>query len=258
MPLGPTTNSGGSTGPSSPAIATPRVLHATTAGDDDTGDGSLASPFRYAQAIYDAWAVAGVPTVMRLGVGDFGTVTAPGWPSDLVILGESEHHTTLIIVLTAENQPIRGSLAQITVTQNGVNGTTGGLDEEGNAAGTPGGAAGSLVIEGSPLAVPSVTMRGGAGGDGAGASGVAGNGGAGGVLTLRGCTHLGNLDLAGGAPGGGTISGSNGDNGTLIALRGMAGLNGLTVVALNKSFGGCELPNGETGFTDLGGNCFRP
>ena len=61
----------------------PNVIYVTTAGNDTTGDGSLAKPYLTAQKAYTEGVAAGNPFGLHLGVGSF-SITLSAVPSGLL------------------------------------------------------------------------------------------------------------------------------------------------------------------------------
>lgn len=100
-------------------IVTPSVGYATTSGNDTTGDGSLAKPYKTAQKLLDAGF-----TVWRLGVGSFGNVST-ATAATFYIQGEGSGKTTIGTVTFTGTS---GTLALVDVGRHSF--TTGSLSTD--------------------------------------------------------------------------------------------------------------------------------
>jgi hypothetical protein len=213
--------------PSAASIITPNVIHLTTAGNDTTGDGTAAAPYRTAQRAFDAAIALGHPCALHFGVGVFGNlvltnadmpaVTLIGQGADLSVIG------TITGTLAADTQlTLLGNGARMVrlgnIAINGAHGATPGADGK------------SVTVSLTSLSCSGCTLVGGNGV--AGVSGNAGNettpgsdgsaGGDGGSVSLVLIESIcSQVTLS---PGGGAFGGTGGDDGGVGA--GMAGADG--------------------------------
>jgi hypothetical protein len=184
-------------------ITTPRVYHVTTAGNDTTGEGTLAKPYLTAQKAFDVGKLLGEPFAMSV-IGDGGNLyltgtvqlTLIGFGRDFSRVGNITGNVSVggflrgngIDMICINSFSIRSS-------NNGTDGVAGGSEENGGSGGT-GGAAVNFEVSGL-YAEESVTLNGSYGGNG-GPSGThdgetppnggdGGEGGVGGILTLIEC-----------------------------------------------------------------------
>lgn len=259
MPYGHST---ASTSVSEP-IATPKVLHVTTAGNDTTGDGSLANPYQTGtKAFTVALALTGQNICIQFGVGAFTCTAAGVWPSRISVKGMGPLVTTL--TLTTTDNVILWSDRSIAVV----------LTATGSGPGVSGpditfyNVYGSIFTQGEPGATGTQGTPGSAespSGDG----GPGDDGGNGGNIDLMDsfCTTVETLGGAGGEggppgiDGGGGLgdtgaAGNAGSRGDVLLLR--SHVTSLTCAAYDM---GCSnvhtITEGIVG-SDYGGNSNMP
>lgn len=199
----------------------PNVIYVTTAGNDTTGDGTLAKPYRLALKAIDvantAFLADGTTTLIEFGVGNFGECNISILTG--VTMRGCGHTKTFFDSATSNGGT--GSTGD-----NGGNGgniyldapgicVLGNISATGGDAGTgypeaqagSGGAGGTITLKGVKFN-GDIICTGGNGGA-AGTDGSVGIGGAGGTITLYDCVTdaSGNLLFAGGS---GSPAGANG------------------------------------------------
>ena len=199
----------------------PNVFHVTTAGNDTTGDGSLAKPFlTLGRAVTEA---DGDPCTFRIGRGTF-TVTVAGWLANQVIIGEG-WGATIVEITSSATVTLIAHDCDVSIDANGEAGATGVAGDSvmtGGLIGGLGGNASEITFKGTARGA-NITAKGGVGGtggagwdDGEGGSSNGGDGGPGGnsaVIDIQVPIVIGIVDNGaadGGAGGEGPNGGSNG------------------------------------------------
>jgi hypothetical protein len=244
----------------------PNVIYVTKAGNDTTGDGSLAKPFlTLARAVTEA---AGAACTFKLGHGTFA-VSCTGWSVNQVIRGEG-WESTIIEITSAGGVDLIAHDCDIDLEANGtpgINGANGTPEDINGQPGTPGSNAYSVVIKGT-CRVLTVSAKGGVGGNGGNGGNFddGGNGGNGGNSGNSGSISL-KVPFAFNIQNG-IVSGGNYGSGVGIGSPGITGNNGSSSVL---EIDGCDFslatvdagvstisrsffPNGFTPSNDRGGN----
>lgn len=188
------------------AISTPNVVWVMSDGDDDTGDGSLASPFATAQKAYDTVKSYGDAYCIMFGVGSFGGVVCGGygWRTGLSIRGMGANvskvgaiTSSYLVDLHSDNSVEVASVAISEAYPLTLHSVT--LNGSATATGSNGG-------EGAPGTPGDSETPGGAGGNGS-------DGQAGPAVKAYDCIIGGELGSHGGAGGAGGAGGSDGGAG---------------------------------------------
>lgn len=224
----------------------PKVIYVTTAGNDTTGDGTLAKPFLTAQQGFNAGQSAAQPFMLNLGIGSFSITNSAGSEYLKAVQGQSELLTSLqftasAAAVTNDNGGNGGNIilgiSDITCACYAVGGNVTITDENNYSGGDGGG----IVLSGHGR------FEAYASGGSVSSSG-SDTGGAGGDITLSGSLKL--IDGALGAAGGSATN--SGADGTILAdgcdLRGPTSISGYTTI------GRCSITSGFTPNEDKGGN----
>ena len=224
----------------------PNVIYVTTAGNNTTGDGTLAKPFLTAQQGFNAGQSAAQPFMLNLGIGSFSITNSAGSEYLKAVQGQSELLTSLqftasAAAVTNDNGGNGGNIilgiSDITCACYAVGGNVTITDENNYSGGDGGG----IVLSGHGR------FEAYASGGSVSSSG-SDTGGAGGDITLSGSLKL--IDGALGAAGGSATN--SGSDGTILAdgcdLRGPTSISGYTTI------GRCSITSGFTPNEDKGGN----
>jgi hypothetical protein len=202
----------------------PNILYVTTAGDDTTGDGSLAKPYRLANKAVteatNAFMASGAKTHIEFGVGNFGALVAGSLPE--ITMRGCGHLMTFFDEVTTNGSG--GSIGDPGGNANNIHLNAPGICVLGNISAVGGSApqGASEMTAGSGGNGGNITLRGvkfngdiladgGIGGN-AGTDGTGGTGGPAGTITLYDCLteDSGDFSFAGGAGGSGAAAGANG------------------------------------------------
>lgn len=195
-------------------ISTPSVGYATSSGNDDSGDGSLAKPYATAQKLYDQGF-----TIWQLGADEYDVLLIGD--IDITVFGQGSSNTSLSFTYTPSNGG------------GGASGSAGSVPSGTGGTGDPGqaGSTGPAIVVHSDHSVKvTADLHGGDGGNGGGGGpggpgdngstmggtgGTGGKGGAGGTggdIYLYNCAY-GNLNTSSGTPGTGGAGGTGGQAG---------------------------------------------
>ena len=266
----------------SAGVATPRVLHVTSQGNDTTGNGSLNAPYATVDKALQVGDALGGAFVVEMGVGTFNSAWAEAndWP-DVMLKGQGQSATTLTITCNRD-VTIRGvgKSFYLNITGIGAVGTTPpqeNVDQSGNDGGTGGAGPNITVVDCCGGTVTSQGGDGGQGGQGGEASGEfdtgqpggnGGTGGNGGIVTLVN-SRFATVQSVPGAGGAGGIGGSGGGGSGADGAAGSTGLHGWVQllssvtgdVHCDQLYWGCSnvasLVAGVVG-SDYGGNSNMP
>lgn len=224
----------------------PKVIYVTTAGNDTTGDGTLAKPFLTAQQGFNAGQSAAQPFMLNLGIGSFSITNSAGSGYLKAVQGQSELLTSLQFnasAATVDNASgstggtIILGISDITCACYAAGGSVTITDENNYSGGNGGGII--LLGHGRFEAYANGGSVSSSGSD---------QGGSGGDITLSGSLKLINGAL--GAAGGNAAN--SGADGTILAdgcdLRGTTSITGYTTI------GRCSITSGFTPNEDKGGN----
>jgi hypothetical protein len=188
-------------------IVTPSIAYITSAGDDSTGDGSMAKPYLTIQKAYDDTGF----THFNLGAGlNAGALDLHGFgPVVLYISGQSTSSIGAITNHGFEVQIVDLGYRSFTIAS---------IDTSANGAGN----GGSIYLYGAVSIIGALNAAGGSGSGSGGAIGLFGPSSVGGSITTNG----GNADVDSGANGGpaGSVSVTSGAiTGNTISAQGGSG-----------------------------------